>query len=289
MMNDKLTNYVDGIFAPYDEIKSVAELKADLLNDLDERYRELLAEGKDEETAIVMTIDGIGDIEQTVQEVADLSHTLERKVFTNFSASNLPKSDFAGVVAHKGKFNASALRGSNFANADLTGSTFQSSDVRDANFDGTNLTDCKMSTSDLSGCSFRKSTLVRTDFSSSGLSGSTFQDTKFVDCKLNTTDLRQAVFTNCIFNGVTFKYSDLRGLNFDGQTFVGVTFDKSALNDMSFRGATLKNVSFVSMYSISNKYYKAISTIQFEGAIIDKMTYAVLKGLNANLTNVTVI
>jgi uncharacterized protein YjbI with pentapeptide repeats len=289
MMNEKLTNYVDGIFAPYDEIKSVADLKADLLNDLDERYRELRAEGMDEESAIIMTIDGIGDIEQTVQEVADLSHALERKVFTNFSASNLPKSDFSGVVAHKGKFNASALRESNFATADLSGSTFQSSDVRDANFDKTNLTDCVMSTSDLSGCSFDKSILVRTDFTSSGLSGARFRDVKFVDCKLNTTDLRKSIFESCIFNGVTFRYSDLRGLNFDGQTFVGVTFDKSALNDMTFRGATLKNVSFVSMYSISNKYYKAIGTIQFDGAIMDKLTYAALKGANANLDNVTII
>ncbi|MBV5343188.1 pentapeptide repeat-containing protein, partial [bacterium] len=59
-MNEKLTNYVDGVFAPYDEIKSVAELKDDLLTDLQERFSELLAEGKDEETAFVMTIESIG-------------------------------------------------------------------------------------------------------------------------------------------------------------------------------------------------------------------------------------
>ena len=38
-----------------------------------------------------MTIDSIGDIEQTVQEVANLSRSLERQVLTNFSASDLPK------------------------------------------------------------------------------------------------------------------------------------------------------------------------------------------------------
>jgi hypothetical protein len=37
-----------------------------------------------------MTIDSIGDIEQTVQEVANLSRSLERQVLTNFSGSNLP-------------------------------------------------------------------------------------------------------------------------------------------------------------------------------------------------------
>jgi len=38
-MNERLTNYVNGVFAPYDGEKSVAELKADLLSDLQERLR----------------------------------------------------------------------------------------------------------------------------------------------------------------------------------------------------------------------------------------------------------
>lgn len=131
-MNQKLTNYLNGVFTPYDGVKSVTELKADLHSDLQERFRELKAEGKDDETAFKITIESIGDIEQTVQEVANLSRSMERQVVTNFSASNLSKSDFVGVTAHKGKFTSSALRGSDFTNADLTGSSFASSDVRDA-------------------------------------------------------------------------------------------------------------------------------------------------------------
>src|ERR1700730_5612963 len=134
-MNENLTNYVNGVFAPYDEAKSVAELKADLLSDLQERFRELKAEGKDDETAFAMTIESIGDIEQTVQEVANLSRSLERQVFIIFCASNLPKSDFAGVIGHQGNFKGSELRGSTFMGADLTGSSFRGSDVREANFD----------------------------------------------------------------------------------------------------------------------------------------------------------
>src|SRR5205085_11466579 len=121
-MSEKLTDYLNGVFAPYDGVKSVAELKADLLSDLQERFRELKAEGKDDETAFQMTIDSIGDIEQTVQEVANLSRSLERQLLTNFSGSNLPQSDFAGVSAHKGKFEGSMLHGSDFSGADLTGS-----------------------------------------------------------------------------------------------------------------------------------------------------------------------
>jgi uncharacterized protein YjbI with pentapeptide repeats len=65
-------------------------------------------------------------------------------VIINLSASNLPKSDFAGVIAQKGNFQASALRGSDFTGADLTGSSFRGSDVREANFAGANLTDIVM-------------------------------------------------------------------------------------------------------------------------------------------------
>ncbi|MFB5193037.1 pentapeptide repeat-containing protein [Alicyclobacillus fastidiosus] len=289
-MNEKLTTYLNEVFSPYDGLKSVSELKADLLSDLQERFRELKAEGKDDETAFEMTIDTIGDIEQTAQEVANLSRSLERQVRINLSGRNLQESDFAGVTLHKGKFKASALRGADFGGADLTGSSFAASDVREANFDGANLTDCNFSTTDLADTSFRKSVLVRTNVNVSGLRRAKFIDTRLTDVELTTTDLREATFENCIFHGVDFKSSDLRGICFDGQTFIGVKFDRSALNDVSFRGATLKNVSFRLPLSVTNKSYRAFKTVCFDGATMDKLTYAALKGLwVVDLSKVTVI
>lgn len=288
-MTEKLLNYLNSVFAPYDELKSVTELKADLLSDLQERFRELKAEGLDDETAFKVTIDTIGNIEQTIQEVANLSCSLERQVATNFSASNLPKSDFAGIVAHNGKFIASALHGSDFSGADLTGSTFKSSDMREANFDGANLTGCNFSVLDLAGASFKKTILVRTEFSKSGLNRAKFSDVKLIDVKLNLTDLRETVFENCIFNGVDFRHTDLRDQRFDRQTFIGVRFDKSILSNISFKGATLKNVSFTLPFSVTNKYYLAMKTICFDGAMMDKLTYAMLKALEVNLSKVTII
>ena len=291
-MNEKITNYLNGVFAPYDEVKSVAELKADLLSDLQERFNELKAEGKDDETAFDMTIDSIGDIEQTVQEVANLSRSLERQVLTNFSASNLPESDFAGVKAHKGKFEASMLRGSNFAGADLTGSSFKASDIRETNFDGANLTECSLYVSDLTDASFNKTILVRTEFNTSDLTRAKFSDAKLVDVKLTTTDLRETIFENCIFSGVDFKLCDLRGRHLDGQTFIGVKFDNTSLNDATFKGATLRNVSFLAPFTWSTwtkKFYRALKTINFDGAMMDKLTYATLKGLGVDLSKVTVI
>ena len=287
-MNEKLTDYLNGVFAPYDGVKSVAELKADLLSDLQERFRELKAEGKDDETAFAMTVDGIGDIEQTVQEVANLSRSLERQVLINFSGSDLTKSDFAGVTAQKGKFEGSALLGSDFSGADLTGSSFRASDVREANFDGANLTDCNFFVLDLTGASFNRAILVRTEFNKSVLTRAIFTDVRLVDVKLTMSDLRETVFENCIFSGADFN-SDLRGVCFDGQTFIGVRFERAGLNEVSFRGATLRNVSFTPPFSLTKKYYNAIKTIKFEGARMDKLTYAALKGLGADLSKVTII
>jgi uncharacterized protein YjbI with pentapeptide repeats len=286
-MNEKVTNYVNGVFAPYEGVKSVAELKADLLSDLQERFRELKAEGKDDETALTMTIESIGDIEQTVREVANLSRSLERQVLINFWGSNLPKSDFAGVIAHQGRFKGSALRGSDFSGADLTGSLFSGSDVREANFAGANLTDCKFSSNDLADASFRESILVRTNFSTSGLDGAQFIGVKLTDVKFNYTDLRKTIFESCTFLGVDFHYSDLSGQRLDGQTFIGVTFDLPALKDVSFQGATLKNVSFrpVGLWSLK----RAIQSIHFDGAMMDKLTYAALKGIGADVSKVTVL
>ncbi len=286
-MNEQLTNYVNGVFAPYEGVKSATELKADLLSDLQERFRELKAEGKDEETALTMTIESIGDIEQTVQEVANLSHALERQVAINLSGSNLPKSDFAGVIAQKGKFQGSALRGSDFTGADLTGSSFRGSDVREATFAGANLTDCDFSALDLADAAFREAILVRTTFSAAGLVGAQFIGVKLTDVKFNYTDLRKTTFESCTFLGVDFHYSDLRGQRLDGQTFVGVTFDLPALKDVSFQGATLKKVSFrpVGLWSMK----RAIQSIHFDGAMMDKLTYAALKGLGADVSKVTVL
>ena len=230
-----------------------------------------------------------GETRQTEDGATGPSAIHERPLLTNFSGSNLPESDFAGVTAHNRKFNGSALRNCNFAGADLTGSLFSGSDVHEANFDGANLTDCTLSANNLSGASFNGAILARTEISASALSGATFINTALTDAKLVKTDLRKTVFENCVFRGVDFKYSDLRGLCLDGNTFIDVKFQKAALNEATFNGAIIKNVSFCPEYALTNKYYKATKTICFDGAKMDKLTYASLKGLGADLSKVSMI
>jgi len=241
-----------------------------------------------DEMAFKMT-DGMDDRNQTVHEDAYPSLSQERQLLTNFSGSNLPQSDFAGVIAPKSKFEGSALRGSDFSGADLTGSSFKASDVREANFDGTNLTDCRFYALDLSGASFHQSILVRTNFNALELTGVKFIDVKLTDVKLTATDLRKAVFESCTFEGVDFDKCDLQGVCLDGQTFIGVKFDNSSLKEVTFRGATLKNVAFRATNALTNKFYRGLKTICFDDATMDKLTYAALKGLGIDLSKVTVI
>ncbi|MBV8251370.1 MAG: pentapeptide repeat-containing protein [Chitinophaga sp.] len=213
----------------------------------------------------------------------------ERQVQMNLTAINLQAGDFADVTLHNGKFKASSLRGANFSGADLTGSSFEVTDARRANFDGANLTDCNFSVSDLTDASFRTSILVRTIFNISGQNAQ-FIDAQLTDVRLIKTDLRKTTFENCAFSGVDFSYCDLRGVCFDGQTFIGVKFDKSALNNVSFKEATLKNVSFTPPFSLTNKAFLAMKTICFDGAKMDKLTYATLKGQGVfELSKVTII
>ena len=234
--------------------------------------------------------DETSEAEQTVQEANSLSGAPERQVPVNLTAVDLQESDFAGVILHQGKFKATPLHRADFSGADLTGTSFEVCEAREASFDGATLIDCTFSIANLNDASFRKSVLVRTDFNKSSLAGTKFTDVELTGVKLTMIDLRKTIFENCVFNGVDFKYSDLRGMRFDGQTFIGVQFDKSALNDVSFTGATLRNVSFRLLFSVTNKSYRAFKTVCFDGAMMDKLTYAGLKGLLvADLSKVTVI
>ncbi|WP_313090128.1 pentapeptide repeat-containing protein [Chryseobacterium flavum] len=213
----------------------------------------------------------------------------ERYLLTNFNGSALAETDFSGVVAPKRKFFGSNLQRTDFSEADLTGSAFKGSDVRGSNFKGTNLTDCTLTASNFTDAEFFQTIIIRTEFIASELSGAKFTETRFIDSKLKATDLRKTIFENCEFNGVDFKASDMDGLCFEGFTFINVKFDNASLKNTSFKGATLRNVSFRPTFALTNKFYKSLQTINFEGASMDKLTYAALKGMGVNLSKALVM
>ena len=82
-----------------------------------------------------------------------------------------------------------------------------------------------------------------------------------------------------------FSISDLRGLNFDGAAFTGVKFDRAGLRDV-MRGAILRDCLLPRRLEQAD--HKALRTVDFDGARMDKLTYAALKGFGVDPSNVTV-
>lgn len=290
-MNEKINSYVKNLFTPYEKHKSVAELKHDLLIDLNEKFNDLIINGEDERVAYTKTINSIGDIEEMLKEMICIEEGnvgTHQQILVDFNAQDLTSSDFAGVKLHGGKFGASAIVNADFSNADLTGSSFKSSDIKSANFNGANLTDCVFFTSDLSGANFNGTIFIRTIFDKSGIDNVKFTNCEFTDIKFLMADMRKVEFEGSSISGGEFKFCDLTGRNFDGMYISNALFGNSALKNTSFKNATLKNVSFSPPFALSKKYYNAIKTIDFTGASIDKLTYNALKGLGANLNGVTI-
>ena len=163
-MNEKLTRYLDGLFAPYEDSHAVKELKEELQHDLEEKFRDLKNQGHDDETAYRMTIGSIGDISEIMESISAKTKELLQLVRKNFSASDLRNADLTGVAVHDGKFDASDLRGTNFSGSDLTNSSFKFSDLNNVRFDGANLSGAKFLTSDLRNASFTGCILENTSF-----------------------------------------------------------------------------------------------------------------------------
>ena len=61
---DKIKNYVNDLFKEAPSTKKTRELKEELLLDLEEKYNDLVADGKKESEAYNEVISGIGDIDE---------------------------------------------------------------------------------------------------------------------------------------------------------------------------------------------------------------------------------
>lgn len=238
-MSNKLRQYLDEVFSPYEELKAVKELKEELFIDLQEKLNDLKNEGYDEDAAYKMTIESIGEVSEIIESINAKTRELQQIVGMNFSKSCLKNSDFKAVKVPDSQFDYCELKGSDFSHSDLSNSSFKCSSLNNAKFDGANLSGAKLVKASLKGASFK----------------------------------------DAILNNVDFSCSDLSCVCFDNQEFYGTNFNYSGLRGTSFRNAVFKNVTF------KTNVKKAI----FAGATMDKLTYAILKGYNANLNDVTVI
>lgn len=161
----------------------------------------------------------------------------------------------------------------------LVGMDFSKSNLKDSDFQSVQIHDGKFNYSDLKGSDFSRADLKNSTFKSANLENVRFDKTNLTGAKFSSANLKKATFAGAILDHTEFRWSDLSKVCFDNQTFNGTIFDYSNLKGATFRDAVFRNVSFKS------EVKKAI----FDGAMMDKVTYALLKGYKANLDKVTII
>ncbi|WP_261301314.1 pentapeptide repeat-containing protein [Paenibacillus andongensis] len=159
--------------------------------------------------------------------------------------------------------------GIDFSMHNLQKSDLKSIQVHNGKFNYSNLQDSDFSNSDLTNASFKCSNLDRVKFDGTNLTGA----------KISKSNLRGASFKNCKLDLAEFRSSDLTGVCLDNLHFTGTIFHHSNLKGTSFRNATFQSCSF-----------KAdVKKTIFDGAKMDKVTYALLKAFKADLSHVTLI
>lgn len=84
---NKIKNYVDDLFKDIRKTRKSEELKEELLSDLEEKYQDLIANGKNEKEAYQEVIGGIGDVDELLEELKEPTQDLETRKKTAFVVS----------------------------------------------------------------------------------------------------------------------------------------------------------------------------------------------------------
>ncbi|MGP4040992.1 pentapeptide repeat-containing protein [Gracilibacillus sp. D59] len=158
---------------------------------------------------------------------------------------------------------------------------FTKMDLRESDFKGVNLQRSEFSKSDMRGSDFTGANLSNSQFVACDLRNVIFDHAVLKGAKVSKTDLSKTSFKNSVLDETDLSYSNLSGVDFENHTFNGTNFYCAGLKGVNFKNAVFRNVSF--------KYAYYCHKATFDGATMDKVTFAVLKGNKADLTNVTVI
>ncbi len=68
-MNDRLRKYIDNLFEDAPETKKTVELKEEILQNITDKYYDLLSEGKTEEAAYNIAIASVGDVNELIESL----------------------------------------------------------------------------------------------------------------------------------------------------------------------------------------------------------------------------
>ena len=70
-MNERISGYVDELFAGAPKKRRVTEIQEELLSNLNEKFEDLLSQDKSEDEAFSIAVEGIGDIRALIADVAE--------------------------------------------------------------------------------------------------------------------------------------------------------------------------------------------------------------------------
>lgn len=79
-MQQKLRDYIDGLFKEAPRTKKAVEVKEEILQNLLDKYEDMIANGKSEEAAYNIAIASIGDISELLKELKGMPHLSEEEL-----------------------------------------------------------------------------------------------------------------------------------------------------------------------------------------------------------------
>ena len=85
-MENKLRAYMDHLFQDVPNTKKAVEVKEEILQNIVDKYHDLVAEGKSEEAAYNIAIASIGDLDELLASLKDSSQTPNQIDSENYMA-----------------------------------------------------------------------------------------------------------------------------------------------------------------------------------------------------------
>ena len=82
-MNNKLREYIDNLFATAPSNRKTVEVKEEILQNLTDKYNDLIAEGKNEDVAFNIAVASIGDVSDLIRELQGLPRQYEQMAEEN--------------------------------------------------------------------------------------------------------------------------------------------------------------------------------------------------------------
>jgi uncharacterized protein YjbI with pentapeptide repeats len=158
--------------------------------------------------------------------------------------------------------------------------TIQHGSLHDADMAASDASGAHFNKNDLKNANLSNSNLIGSSFEQSNLQGAAFDGSDLTDATFHEASLAGASFKNCKLHNTAFKRTDLSDVSFEGQALIGTAFIGTSLKNTSFKNAVLRNVTFEDI--------RQGKKATFDGATMDKLTYAIVASFGADISNVII-